>query len=142
MGVEKASFATRAFTLGTPTLTAAGTVTGSTFTDFTGCKSIAFSGTFTYGSSGGTVTAYIQTSLDMGSSWVDIASLQFTNSSATKTGNLSALTPVTTLYTPTDGSLTANSCKDGIIGDRFRLKTIVGAGYTGSTLSVYAVAKG
>ena len=36
--------------------------------------------------------------------------------------NLSSATPATTQYTPTDGSLAANTCKDGLLGNMYRAK--------------------
>jgi hypothetical protein len=105
-------------------------------------KSCAFYINFTYGSGGTSVDVYIQTSFDGGTTWIDIAQYSGTTASQKRAYNLSALTPVTTIYTPTDGSMTANTCKDGFIGDQLRVKfTSVGT-YAGSTtMVVSAVAK-
>ena len=92
-----------------------------------------FQANFVYGSNGTNVTAYVQTSFDGGSTWSDIACFQFTTSSARKAANLSSATPVTTLASLTDGSLTANTCVDGLIGDRFRVKYSSTGTYAGST---------
>lgn len=94
---------------------------------------------FTYGSGGTNATAYVQTTFD-NATWVDVASFQFTTASATKVVNVSALTPVTTVYTPTDGSLSANTVKDGLIGKRVRVKlTTTGTYAGGTTLVVTAI---
>lgn len=92
---------------------------------------------FVYGSGGTSATAYVQTSLDDGSTWIDIACLQFTTSSATKIVNLTSGTAVTTVATPTDGSLTANTVVNGILGNQYRVKyASVGTYGGGTTLAV------
>ena len=105
-------------------------------------KSVALHCKFTYGSGGTSAKVYVQTSFDGGSTWVDIANFAHTTSSLNRAYNLSALTPVTTVYTVTDGSLTDDTCKDGLIGDQLRVKfTSVGTYAGTTTLTVYAVAK-
>ena len=95
-----------------------------------------------YGSGGTTVKAYLQTSIDQGTTWVDIACVAFTTSSSTKVVNLSGLTAKTTAATPTDGSLTDDTCVDGILGDRLRVKITTTGTYAGSTtLSVRVSAR-
>jgi hypothetical protein len=88
---------------------------------------------FTYGSSGTSAKFWVQTSLDGGATWIDIACLSVTTSSLSNVANLSATTPVTTLYVPTDGTLTDNTVKDGILGDRFRVKRTTTGTYAGAT---------
>jgi hypothetical protein len=98
---------------------------------------------FNYGSGGTNATVWVQTSIDGGGSWIDVAAFQFTTASAKSIANLSAYTPVTTLYTPTDGSLTANTAKDGILGPLWRTKTTTTGTYAGgTTLRVDLVACG
>lgn len=130
-------------TLLSQTITTANSIAGGTVTKATGnvvsavCEAI-----FTYGSGGTSSTAYLQTSLDGGTTWIDIACFAFTTSSASKVVNLSARTPVGTLYTPTDGSLTDNTSKDGILGDQFRVKWVTVGTYAGSTtLKIYLTLK-
>lgn len=116
--------------------------TASTKTSVRGlarAKSALIQFNFTYGSGGTSVDAYVQTSIDGGTTWIDVAQYSGTTSSQRRIYNLSALTAVTTIYTPTDGSLTANTAKDGIIGDLWRVKfTSVGT-YAGSTTMVVNV---
>jgi len=88
---------------------------------------------FTYGSGGTSADAYVQTPTDCGTTWVDIAQCHFTLSSVRQLYNLSALTPVTTAYTPTDGALTANATKDGLLGSRYRVKYTTSGTYAGNT---------
>ena len=94
---------------------------------------------FLYGAGGTSVDAWVQSTLDGGTTWYDIANFHFTTAAAVKLANLSSGTPVTTLVTPGSGALSANSVLDGLIGDQLRvLYTSVGT-YTGATaLSVFA----
>jgi hypothetical protein len=96
-------------------------------------RSLAVQANFTYGSGGTTVDAYLQTSLDGGVTWTDIAQFHFTTASARFVYNLNSQTPVTTEYTPTDGSLTANTAKDGILGPQVRAKYSSTGTYGGTT---------
>jgi hypothetical protein len=96
-------------------------------------RNLTIQGNFTYGSGGTSADAYVQTSLDGGTTWVDIANFHFTTSSARFVYNLSAATPKTTQVTPTDGSLTANTALDGILGAKYRVKTVTVGTYAGST---------
>jgi hypothetical protein len=96
-------------------------------------RNLAVQGTFTYGSGGTTTDAYLQTSLDGGATWIDIANFHFSTASARFVFNLNGQTPVTTEYTPTDGSLTANTAKDGILGPWLRIKYASTGTYAGNT---------
>lgn len=89
--------------------------------------------TFTYGSGGTSVDAYLQTSVDGGTTWVDIANFHFTTTSARVLFNLNSQTSVTTQYTATDGSLTANTAKDGFLAPLYRVKLASVGTYAGST---------
>lgn len=89
---------------------------------------------FAYGSGGTTCKAYLQTSFDQGTTWVDVACVAFATASLTKVINLSALTPKTTGVTPSDGSLTDDTCVDGLLGDRLRVKVTSVGTYAGNTL--------
>jgi len=103
----------------------------------------ALQGTFTYGSGGTTADAWVQTSLDGGTTWIDVANFHFTTSSARFVFNLNSATSVATEYTPTVGTLTANTAKDGIIGSMWRVEyTSVGTYAGGTTLRVDAFTNG
>jgi hypothetical protein len=43
------------------------------------------------------------------------------------------LTVISSAYTPTDGTLSSNTCKDGIIGSQFRVKYSTVGTYAGGT---------
>jgi hypothetical protein len=91
---------------------------------------------FTYGSGGTNATAYLQTSLDGGATWIDIYAFQATTASKSAVVNLRSDTVITTAAAPTDGSLTANTAVSGIIGDRFRVKYTTTGTYASTTLAV------
>lgn len=97
-------------------------------------RNVVVQGNFTYGSGGTSADAYLQTSVDGGSTWIDIANFHFTTSSARFVYNLNGQTPVTTQYTPTDGSLSANTAKDGILGPQLRVKYVTVGTYAGGTI--------
>jgi hypothetical protein len=101
-------------------------------------STLAVQATFVRAAGGGTCDVFLQTSLDKGDTWVDIAQWAFTTSSATRIHAVRSSIALAANYTPTDGSLSDNTIKDGLMGDRLRVKTIIaGTSYTGSsTLNV------
>lgn len=96
-------------------------------------RSLAVQATFTYDSGGTSVDAYLQTTLDGGVTWIDIAQFHFTTASARKAFNLNSQTPVTTQATPTDGSLASNAAVDGLIGPQLRVKVASTGTYGGAS---------
>lgn len=96
-------------------------------------SNLTIQGAFTYGSGGTSADAWVQTSLDGGATWTDIANFHFTTSSARFIYNLSAATPKTTEVTPTDGTLASNTAVDGVLGPMFRVKSTTVGTYAGST---------
>jgi len=95
---------------------------------------------FTYGSGGTNVTAYVQTSLDEGVTWADIASFQFTTASASRVSALSIFVALAAAIVVTDGALTANTILNGLLGDRLRVKYTTTGTYAGGTsLKISAV---
>lgn len=104
-------------------------------------RNLTIEAEFTYGSGGTTVDAYVQTTIDGGKTWIDIAQFHFATASLSGVYNLSALTPVTTQYAPTNGTLAANTAKDGILGPQFQvLLTTTGTYAGGTTLAIHAAA--
>ena len=83
-----------------------------------------------------TCKMWIQISLDGGTTWIDVVCFAFTTSSDRKVVNLSGLTPVTSLYAPTDGTLGDNTAKDGIMGAAMRAKITSVGTYANTVLSV------
>lgn len=88
---------------------------------------------FFRGSGGTTFDAWVQTTLDGGTTWVDIRNFSFTTTSLKQIVNHSCATPITAAVTPTDGGLAANTSVDGIIGDRIRVKATSTGTYGGSS---------
>ena len=122
-------------------ITAAVSATATTQTSFKKRPvSLALQANFTYTSGGTSADAYVQTSLDNGATWVDIANFHFTTASAIRAYNLTNAA-VTTQATPGDGSLTANTCVNGFLGSLYRVKYVVlaSASYVGTTLIITAV---
>lgn len=99
---------------------------------------------FLYGSGGTNATAYVQTSLDNGLTWVDVICFQFTTSAASKISAVTThIAPAAQAFAPSDGALTANTVIQGVLGDRLRLKYVTTGTYGGATsLAVYATIKG
>ena len=121
-------------------------VTGSIQTPQTGLgkvTALTIQAAFTYVASSATsCDAYIQTSVDGGTTWADIANFHFTTASATNFVNVSGLTAVTTPVAITDGSIANNTVQQGILGDRYRVKiTSVGTYGAGTTLIVNVQAR-
>lgn len=95
-----------------------------------------------YGGGGTQINVYIQTSIDQGATWFDVANIQFGTASATEIINLSGLTGVTTPTAPSSQALTANTTFNGPLGDRLQAIVVSQGTYTGSTLaSVRCVAR-
>jgi hypothetical protein len=105
-------------------------------------RSVVAQANFTYGSGGTTATAWLQTSVDGGATWIDVVNWAFTTSSLRALANLSSLTPITTIYTATDGTLSSNTCKDGIIGEKWRVKYTTTGTYAGGTQLLVDVSPG
>jgi hypothetical protein len=89
--------------------------------------------TVLYGSGGLTIDAYLQTSLDGGSTWQDVVNCHATTAALHTIWNLSSLTVNTTAVTASDGALTANTVKDGIFGNQWRVKYNSTGTYAGNT---------
>lgn len=91
---------------------------------------------------GGTdAKAWVQTSLDGGTSWVDIACFAFTTTTADRMYNLTAAA-VTAIATPTDGTLADNTSVTGFLGALYRTKLTTTGTYTGaSSFKIWATPK-
>lgn len=126
--------------LSTTAITTAVTGVTSTAVDYPGVTSATFEAVFVGGADGTSATAVVETQLPSGG-WVPIVSFDFANTAGTKIATLSARTPVTTIYTV--AALSANTVKDGILGDSFRTKLTTVGTYTGTTtIAVYIQPKG
>ena len=120
--------------LGDLAITAAGTFLGPELDDLDGMSAVTLQLRFAYGSGGTTVDAFVQTSLDQGTTWADVWHEQFATVADVKIVNVSGLTPVITPVLPADGALAPGTVLDGVLGDRLRLKAVVAGTYAGSTV--------
>lgn len=103
-------------------------------TNFAGApRNIVLQATFLYGAGGTSVDCYVQTSVDGGVSWFDIANFHFLVTAATALVNLVASTPKTTQVTPTMGTLASNTALDGLLGPMFRTYYKSSGTYSGVT---------
>jgi hypothetical protein len=95
-----------------------------------------------YGGGGTSINVYIQSSLDQGQTWFDIANIAFGTASGTELINLSGLDKLTTPTAPTNQTLANNTMLDGPIGDRLQAVVVTTGTYSGNTLvSVRGVAR-
>jgi hypothetical protein len=98
------------------------------------CTSITIEANFVRGGGGGTAKAYVQTSLDGGSTFIDIMCFAFTTSSLRKVLNVTRSTAVVADVIPTVGSMTDDTSISGIIGDVIRIQFVsAGTVYSGTT---------
>lgn len=99
--------------------------------DLDGMLSATIQANFTYGSGGTTVRLMIETSLDQGTTWIEVWRALFGTASEENVINLSALTPKTSPVTP--AALSDDTCLDGIFGPRWRAKITSTGTYAGNT---------
>ena len=121
---------------------AAGTQTGAPLIGLQGLNAASLQVRFNWGSGGTQTNVFIQSSIDQGQTWFDIANIQFTTSSGTELINLSGLDKLTTPTAPTNLTLTPNTVLDGPIGDRLQAVIVSTGTYGGNTLvSVRGIAR-
>lgn len=130
--------------LGSTTITTAvAGVTGSVVTGLQGMYFLGAIAVFAYGSGGTTAKFWVQTSLDGGTTWIDVMSFAFLLASATKMSAVVVTTALAAAVTPSDGALADNTILSGVLGDQVRVKyTTTGTYAGGTTIAIGAVAKG
>ena len=102
-------------------------------------------GTFTWGSGGTSTDAYLQTSIDGGTTWTDVAEFHFLAASARFIWTLesSLIAAPVQVTAPTDGAMTANTALSSVFGNMWRVKYVtVGTYAGGTTLRIDAIANG
>lgn len=123
--------------------TLAGEVTGQTTTpvNLGRVESLTLWAAFVRAGGGTTAKAWVQTSFDGGTTWMDVASFAFTTTTANRAFHLTAAA-VTSIATPGDAALADNTAVNGFLGPLFRVKLTTTGTYTGaSSFAIYAVAK-
>jgi hypothetical protein len=120
------------FSLGDFSIGAAATQVGEVVDDLSGALAITLSARLAYGSGGTSCYAVVETSLDQGVTWVQIARFDFTTSGLQKVLTVSGLTP--RIAAATAGSLAADTALDGTLGDRLRATVVSTGTYAGSTV--------
>lgn len=126
----------------------AGAVTNSTGTPvdgLAGMKYISLEAKFVRAGGGTTCKVWVQTSLDGGETWFDIASFAFTTTSSNKLQavRIDPATPLTPATVPASATLTDDTVLNGILGDRLRTIMTTTGTYTGaSSIEVHAVISG
>lgn len=98
-----------------------------------GVRTITAEAQFLYGAGGTTCKAWLQTSLDGGTTWIDIASFAFTTAALKKVSKLTSSIALAAAVTPTDATLADNTIVDGLLGSRFRVKYTTTGTYSGAT---------
>ena len=119
--------------LGDFTLTAAGSQSGAAVAGLDGMTSVTVSARLAYGSGGTTAVCVVQTSINQGTTWVDVARFDFSTAGAEKVVNLSGLTARTSPLSV--AALASEGCNDGILGDRLRAVVTTTGTYAGSTVA-------
>ena len=120
------------FSLGDFSIGAAATQVGDVVDDLSGALAVTLSARLAYGSGGTSCYAVVETSLDQGVTWVQIARFDFTTSGLQKVMSVSGLTP--RIAAATAGSLAADTALDGTLGDRLRATVVSTGTYAGSTV--------
>ena len=116
------------------TVGAAGTSLCDPITGLDGMSAVSLEVRFVYGSGGTTADVFVQSSIDQGSNWFDVAHAAFTTANGIKLFNVSGLVSTTAAVVPADGTLAADTTQGGILGDRLRVKVISAGTYAGNTL--------
>jgi hypothetical protein len=128
--------------LGAFTVGAAATQVGTPALNLAGMTALSCQARFAYGTGGTKTNVYIQSSLDQGQSWYDVANIAFTTSSGVADINLSGLNSVTTPTAPVSQALADNTTFNGPLGDRLQAVVVSTGTYGGQTLvSVYCNAR-
>jgi hypothetical protein len=112
---------------------------GTPLIDLEGMSRLTLSARLAYGSGGTSVVVVVQTSLNQGTSWIDIARFDFSTAGLEKVMNLTTVTSLTSPYSVI--SLVAEGGVNSVLGDRLRSVVTSTGTYTGSTvLAVRAMA--
>src|SRR5262245_14948557 len=116
----------------------AGQVTDATALLQRALRSASLYAKFVRAGGGTTTKAWVQTSLDGGLTWIDVACFAFATTTANRIFNLTDAA-VTAIATPTDGTLADDTVVNGFLGTLWRVKLTTTGTYTGaSSLTIWA----
>jgi hypothetical protein len=128
-------------TLGDFQVGVAGTQFGAPVTNLQGLDAASLQVRLSGGAGGSNITVYVQTSIDQGQSWFDVAAFTYTNTPGVQAANVSGLDKASPAA-PSSQGLATGTIFDGPLGDRLQAVVVSTGTYTGSTLvSVRAVAR-
>ncbi len=103
--------------------------------DLDGATAVSIDVNFAYGSGGSTAVVVVQTSLDGGTTWRDIAYFSFGTATAVKYANVSGLTAKATgAY----AALAADGVNDGLLGNQLRAVITTTGTYANTLVTVRA----
>jgi hypothetical protein len=118
-------------------IAAAATVICEEIADLDGMDEVDVEIRFAHGSGGTKISVYVQTSLDQGTSWIDLWC--FTATTASKTRQRSFRPSQSGELTPTDGALADDTvASPTVLGDRLRTKVVSTGTYANSVLAARA----
>jgi hypothetical protein len=117
-------------------------VAGTPLIGLVGMKALTAQAVFTTTSGGTSADVWVQTSLDLGATWIDIMNFHFTTTSASKVSAVVNTTALAAAVTPGSGALASNTILSGLLGDRVRTLTTTVGTYVGTSLEVDVVAHG
>lgn len=104
-----------------------------------GMTSVTVEVDFNWGSGGTTCIFLIDTSLDQGTNWINIARLDFATANDLKVVNLSAAAAAAVASLTSD--LGAEGKRDGILGDRLRCRRTSTGTYANTSAAVRAAVR-
>lgn len=116
--------------LGDFSISGANTLTGTPILDLDGLFAATIDARLAYGSGGISVIAKIQTSINQGTTWIDIARFDFATAGLEKIITVTKAS-IVSAYTVID--LAAEGGISGVLGDRLRCVVTSTGTYTGST---------
>jgi hypothetical protein len=122
------------FSLGDFAVTSAAAYMGAPVTDLDGMTAATVQLRLAYGAGGTAIRAYVQTSLDQGTTWIDIWSVLFGTASETAIMGFAKSPPPDAQVTPTDGALSDDTVVPGILGDRLRVRLTTTGNFSNSTV--------
>lgn len=130
-----------AFTLGDFQVGTAGQQNGTPVTSLEGMAAASLQVRLSSAAGDSSINVYIQTSLDQGQSWFDIACVGFTTTPGVQTLNVSGLDKAEPTA-PSNLGLAPGTIADGPVGDRLQAIVVSTGTYGGSPLvSVRGVAR-